>query len=153
MNILDLEEFEILEKYKSDEGDGYFKFVVKAKNEPMFCSKCGAFSDDGDEPFKLHDTRPRTVKDVDLRGAKVIIEIKQRRYNCPHCGERFTEFLESVAPDDKVTRRLWEHMGVDHNNYETPSDIEYMCNHIEYSWTEDCKCGNCGKMYSQSNGC
>lgn len=108
MNILDLEEFEILEKYKSEE---YYKFVVKAKNEPMFCSRCGAFSDDEDKPFKLHDTRPRTVKDVDLRGMKVILEIKQRRYNCPHCNERFTEFLESVAPDDKVTRRLWEHMG------------------------------------------
>lgn len=44
MNILDLEEFEILEKYKSEE---YYKFVVKAKDEPMFCSKCGAFADDG----------------------------------------------------------------------------------------------------------
>lgn len=108
MNILDLEEFEILEKYKSEE---YYKFVVKAKDEPMFCSKCGAFADDGDEPFKLHDTRVRTVKDVDLRGMKVIIEIKQRRYSCPHCGERFTEFLESVGRDDKVTMRLWEHMG------------------------------------------
>lgn len=72
MDILDLKEFEILEKYKSEE---YYKFVVKAKKEPFFCSKCGAFSSDDDEPFKLHDTRPRTVKDVDLRGMKVILEV------------------------------------------------------------------------------
>jgi len=113
MNILELEEFEILKTYKSDE---YYKFVVQAKNEPFMCTHCGCtYNLDGrlsnGKKFKKHDTRPRTVADVDFRGRKVIIEIHQRRYECPECGERFTEYLECVAPDDKVTRRLWEFMG------------------------------------------
>lgn len=67
-------------------------------------------------------------------------------YDCPHCGAEFGNH-----PNWGRTNKGGKI--VDHNNYETPSDIEFMCNHVGYSWTEDCKCGNCGEMYSQSNGC
>lgn len=39
------------------------------------------------------------------------------------------------------------------DKYETSIDIKNMCEVTCYSWTEDCKCSNCGEMYSQHNGC
>lgn len=114
MNMLELDEFNILEIWGDDR---YRKFVVEAKDAPILCTQCGSITGldgtfDG-KKFKLHDVRTRTVKDVDIRGKKVVIEIKQKRYRCPECNEIFTEFFESVARDDKVTIRLREHMGIE----------------------------------------
>jgi Transposase and inactivated derivatives len=62
--------------------------------------------------FKNHDTRKRVVKDVDsIDGKKVRIIINQRRYDCPFCKKRFSEYFEAVCRNDKVTVRLWERMG------------------------------------------
>ncbi|MGM0807546.1 MAG: ISL3 family transposase [Bacillota bacterium] len=109
MNLLGLEEFNILEGYDSEQ---YYKFVVEAKEEPFFCTLCGSFIEDGQQ-YKVHDKRPRTVADVDLRGKKVVLEIIQKRYKCPNCGDNFTEYFKSIARNDKVTQRLFKRMGED----------------------------------------
>lgn len=57
-------------------------------------------------------------------------------YWCPHCKQY------DFNKQDQVIDR-----------YETPSDIEFMCDNVEYSWTEDCKCSLCGGLYSRDNGC
>lgn len=116
MDILDLKEFKILQQFRNDEYK-YLKFVVEAKCEPFLCTKCGSIYDldgtfDG-KKFKKHDTRTRTVMDIDIRSYKVIIEIKQNRYDCPECGETFTEFFDCIEPNDKVTKRLWNQMGLE----------------------------------------
>jgi transposase len=110
MDVLNLEEFEVLEMHESEE---YYKFVAKSDlEEPYFCSHCMASPKDITQAvFKLHDTRKRTVADVDYRGKKVIIEVLQRRYNCSDCGKRFPEFFSEVSRNDKVTNRLWIEMG------------------------------------------
>ncbi|MDT0160457.1 MULTISPECIES: ISL3 family transposase [unclassified Bacillus (in: firmicutes)] len=109
MNVLGLEEFEVLEGYDSEE---YYKFVVEAKEPPVFCTLCGAFIEEGQQ-FKVHDKRPRSVADVDLRGKKVVIDIIQKRYKCPNCGDNFTEYFRSIARNDRVTQRLFKRMGED----------------------------------------
>lgn len=109
MDVLNLEEFEVLELHESED---YYKFVVKAEHDPYFCTHCMISPVDlGITEFKLHDTRKRTLADVDYRGKKVIIEVMQRRYNCSFCGKRFTEFFSEVSRNDKVTNRLWIEMG------------------------------------------
>lgn len=48
MNILGIDEFEILEGYDSEQ---YYKFVVEAKDTPIFCTKChatGSINEDGE---------------------------------------------------------------------------------------------------------
>lgn len=109
MNVLDLEEFEVLEGYDSEE---YYKFVVEAKEPPVFCTLCGSFIEESQQ-FKVHDKRPRSVADVDLRGKKVVIDIIQKRYKCPNCGDNFTEYFRSIARNDRVTQRLFKRMGED----------------------------------------
>ncbi|MCD3321618.1 ISL3 family transposase [Clostridium botulinum D/C] len=113
-NVLELEEFNIIHEYVDEENKTRL-FEVDVAQEPFLCTKCGSTYDldgtlDG-KKFKKHDTRIRTVRDLESRGYKIIIKINQRRYNCPECHERFTEFLECLAPNDKVTRRLFFHVG------------------------------------------
>lgn len=110
MNVLGLEEFNVLEGYDSEQ---YYKFVVEAKEPPHFCTLCGATNGLDDFQYKVHDKRKRTVADVDLRGKKVIIEIIQKRYKCPDCGDNFTEYFYSIARNDRVTQRLFKRMGED----------------------------------------
>jgi transposase len=106
---LGLKEFEIIQRYDSDD---YYKFAVRRNEEPFFCTLCMDFQPfDGSWKFKYHDTRKRTVIDERLRRKKVVLEVHQRRYNCPSCGGRFPEFIECISPFDKVTRRLWETLG------------------------------------------
>ncbi|MFR0045462.1 MAG: hypothetical protein ACLRWO_02965 [Clostridium butyricum] len=69
-------------------------------------------------------------------------------YDCPHCGA-----YHGYKIDDSGEPIYRLDKNVSHDIYETPSNIEFMCNHTGYSWTEDCECANCGKTYSQNNGC
>jgi transposase len=95
MDSLGIPEFEVMH---IDVNEEYIKFTVKAKTNPFVCTECGSFIKDADN-LKVHDTRPRIVADEDYRGKKVILEIQQRRFTCPHCRKRFTEVLRSVSPD------------------------------------------------------
>lgn len=68
-------------------------------------------------------------------------------YDCPYCGAYHGYKMNgNKCCYDKpcITNK---------DIYEIPNDIKFMCEHGEYSWTEDCKCANCGKMYSQNDGC
>lgn len=56
-------------------------------------------------------------------------------YTCPHC-QKHDGYMDKVL-----------------ESYETPEDIEYMCNKGGYSWTEDRRCNLCGGLYSLDNGC
>ena len=67
-------------------------------------------------------------------------------FNCSHCGAYHGYKMNGNEPDYSLEKKVVDH-------YEIPSDIEYMSNHVEYSWTEDCKCANCGELYSCHNGC
>ena len=91
-NVLDLEEFNILHEYVDNENK-IRKFEVDVKNELFLCTKCGTTYDlDGTfegKKFNKHDTRKRTVKDLKIRGYKIIIEINQRRYLCPDCRKPY----------------------------------------------------------------
>jgi len=108
---LGLKEFEIIQRYESED---YYKFEIKCKDEPFMCTECMHMTPlDGSWKFKLHDVRKRTVIDERLRRKKVVLEVHQRRYKCPECGKRFVEFMESLSPFDKVTRRLWFTLGED----------------------------------------
>ncbi|ODA39301.1 ISL3 family transposase [Desulfosporosinus sp. BG] len=107
MNVLELEEFNIIKEFRSEQ---YNKYVVEPIDKPTFCSKCGSIFKENAK-LKVHDVRTRKVADQDIRGMKVIIEIKQRRFYCPECGDTFTEIFKSIAPDDRITVRLRDCLG------------------------------------------
>lgn len=115
MNALDIDEFNILEIYNSEQ---YYKFVVELANEPIHCSICRGrargVNEDGERlrgVYKVKDKRTRTVKDIDLRGKRVVIEINYNRYFCPDCDGVFIDYMNSIEPNDKITLRLFDYMG------------------------------------------
>lgn len=115
-NVLELDELVVLHKW-IDEENKVKMYEVEAKEDPVLCSKCGYILDmdeNGDfitTKFKKHDTRERIIKDIAVRGYSTVLKLKQRRFICPECGDKFPEFLQCIAPNDKITRRLYYHLG------------------------------------------
>lgn len=115
-NVLELDELVVLHKWV-DEENKVKMYEVEAKEDPVLCSKCGCMLDvdeNGDiiyGKYKKHDTRERIIKDIAVRGYATVLKLKQRRFICPECGDRFPEFLHCIAPNDKITRRLYYHIG------------------------------------------
>lgn len=84
---------------------------------------------------------------------ELIIEFKEQAtykmaingFDCPHCGAAHGNHVNYGDTNNGRCKII--------DKYEIPIDVEFMHKHTGYSWTEDCKCGNCGKMYSRGNGC
>jgi transposase len=110
--VLNLPEFEVLLK---EQNDHFYRFTVEKKDLPYLCTKCGwiktdFFKSDRDMHFKVHQITPKTVADVSQHGKAVRVVINHKRYRCPACEKVFTEDLDSVERNDKVTKRLREHI-------------------------------------------
>ena len=53
---------------------------------------------------KVHDTREREVRDLEVSGRRTVLVWMRRRFSCGNCGERFLE--EHFEFDGRLTRRL-----------------------------------------------
>ena len=74
--------------------------AVKTRSHCEICPKCA-------KPAKtVYDHRSVKVQDEPLRRAKVILEIKKRRFWCKHCKKPFTEPIQGVLPKKRTTQRL-----------------------------------------------
>lgn len=108
MNCINLPEFRVI---KAEENEFDYRFTVETIEEPDFCPQCFYSTDspryDG-KPFIKHGIKDREVWDLDMHGKRVKLVIKQRRYKCPVCGGTFYELLNSVAPNAKITTRLYK---------------------------------------------
>lgn len=112
--MLNLPEFEIILK---EQNENYYRFTVEKKESPYMCTQCGCvqfiYEDEniGDNvEFKPHQIKERVVSDIAMHGKAVRIVIKHRRYRCSSCNGTFYEWLDSVERNDKVTKRLKDHM-------------------------------------------
>lgn len=54
----------------------------------------------------IHDNRHRTIKDTPIYGKKAIIHLKTTRYDCRHCGKRFTKETDLVPKKHTISKRL-----------------------------------------------
>src|SRR5215831_6246080 len=80
---LDLPEFEIVSQcIRADES---IEVQVRARKESEACPRCG------EESSKVHDSRKRVKRDVQLRGYQVYLILHKRRFRCARCRRPFTE--------------------------------------------------------------
>ena len=63
------------------------------------CPSCGQLTD------KVHDHRHQKVKDVPAFGSNVILDIRKRRYKCPHCSKNFFEKISFLPKPDYGMRQ------------------------------------------------
>ncbi len=59
------------------------------------CGFCGA---------RVHDTRRRKIRDLEVSGRAVTLVWHRRRFGCGNCGERFLE--DHCGFEGRMTRRL-----------------------------------------------
>ena len=62
------------------------------------CPHCGF------KCHKVHDTREREVRDLEVSGRATTLVWMRRRFSCGNCGERFLE--DHFEFDGRLTRRL-----------------------------------------------
>lgn len=127
-DALDLKGLTVIHEYV-DHDNRTRKFEANVTDEPILCPLCGSIYTEENsfscgQKFKKHDTRKRTFKDQEVRGYRIVVEINQRRYDCPECGGRFTEILECIEPNCKVTKRLFDFVGKEalNENFQTIAD-------------------------------
>jgi transposase len=109
--VLNIPEFKVIEQ---EQNEHFYRFTVERNEPPYMCTSCGWINrSDEDAPevaFRPHQVKERTVSDIAMHGKAVRIVIRHRRYKCPACGGTFYEWLNSVERNDKVTKRLKEHI-------------------------------------------
>ena len=95
---LDLPEFEILSQ---SQGPGEsIEVDVRAKQESAVCPRCG------EESSKVHDTRKRVKRDIQLRAYQVHLVVHKRRFRCETCAKPFTETDSACGKYQRTTQRF-----------------------------------------------
>src|SRR5260370_27244088 len=99
---LDLPEFEIVSQ--SMGADGSMEVQVRARKESEACPRCGEVSG------KVHDTRKRVKRDIQLRGYQVSLILHKRRFRCVTCRRPFTETDSACSRYQRTTERFRHHI-------------------------------------------
>jgi transposase len=100
---LELEGLRILKQ--EVQADGRIRVEVIGTNERGVCPHCGAIC------VKQHDVRPRSKRDVPLRGHRVELVLYKRRFWCLHCHKAFTESDSACGRRKRTTVRRREEIG------------------------------------------
>ena len=85
--------------------DGTIRIEVIGTNERASCPHCQNVC------VKRHDVRPRSKRDVPLRGHGVEVVLYKRRFWCLRCRKAFTEPDQACGPGKRTTLRLREVIG------------------------------------------
>lgn len=100
MDFLDLEGWTLTEKRLVD---GEFELEAEHAAEPNACSKCGVIG-----RLHRHGSRMTIYRDSPVRGCKVKLLAKVKRYRCRDCGGTFLQPLAGVLVERHMTQRCAE---------------------------------------------
>jgi transposase len=84
--------------------DGTIEVHVISPTESEVCPYCGVVSE------KIHDTRVRVKRDVDIRKHQVKIMLHKRRFRCSGCQRTFTESDAACGHRRRTTRQFRDHI-------------------------------------------
>lgn len=68
------------------------------------CPVCGL------ETSAVHDRRKQPIKDLSIRGKRLILVLIKRRFRCQHCKKVFAEIYDAIDRYQRMTKRLIEHI-------------------------------------------
>ncbi len=97
--LLGLWEF-VVESYDIDEARQESIFHCRICFDYGICPRCRNVSGN------IHQTKHRSVRDMMCFGRIVYLTFDIRRFRCPKCHKVFTESLDSIAPNQRNTRRF-----------------------------------------------
>lgn len=87
----------IIEEDIPASGTSYRTVTIKQCPTARTCPEC-----DYIHLSKKGHTKPRTIRDVDKAGNKVIINARLQNYQCKDCGKTFTGQLPSCVPEGHI---------------------------------------------------
>lgn len=86
------------------DGIGYTAFHAEKVSEMEVCPRCATPS------TSVYDSRIVTIKDAPVRGRRVKLFIKKRRFRCRVCKRPFTEPVSGISKGRRYTQRYREHL-------------------------------------------
>src|SRR5256885_15064569 len=99
---IDLPEFEIVSQCM--QADGSIEVQVRARKESQACPRCG------EESSKVHDSRKRVKRDIQLGEYQVYLIVHKRRFRCARCQRPFTETDSACGRYKRTTQRFRHHV-------------------------------------------
>ena len=91
----------ILKNIEEDDQEITIEFELQQMEH--ICPACGAATS------RVHDYHNRTIRDLDLRGKRVTLHYRRRRYLCLECGKKFAEKCSFAGRYQRFTHRLTAH--------------------------------------------
>lgn len=79
--------------------DGIRLYVQQTGYRPV-CPVCGSCC------YHVHEKKERAVQDAPIHNQPTTLLITQHRYKCADCGKRYTELLNGIEENAKITNRL-----------------------------------------------
>ena len=90
----------MVESYAIDEARQVSRFYCRIHFDCGVCPRCRNVSKD------IHQYDDRSVRDMGCFERKVYLVFRIRRFRCPKCHKVFTESLDSIATNQRCTRRF-----------------------------------------------
>lgn len=103
MDAINLPNFAVINTQEAED----LKISVEYKLFPTTCEKCKSRS----ATFKRHDSREHWYIDFPIRGKRVKLCVKHRRFRCSECGAVFFEALPGIDVKRDMTKRLVDWIG------------------------------------------
>ena len=97
--LLGLREF-VVESYDVDDTKQESRFYCRIQLDYAICSRCQSVSGD------IHQYKTRRVRDMSCFDHRVYLVFSIRRFRCPKCHKVFTESMDSIATNQRYTRRF-----------------------------------------------
>ena len=103
--LLDLPQFAVVGYRVEQRGEQEILHLYCVhRNEVAICPRCREIS------TKVHDSKERCVRDLDIWGKCTFLHFTTRRFDCEHCGRPFTEKLACVDRQRRHTRRFEQYI-------------------------------------------
>ena len=97
--LLDMEDV-VLKTIREDAQEIIIEIELVQKEQ--LCPACGAATS------RVHDYHIRVIRDLNLRGKRVTLRYRRRRYLCPACRKKFAERCSFAGRYQRFTHRVTE---------------------------------------------
>ena len=104
-----------------EETEDFIKVSIELERKPHTCPCCGK------QTQQIHDYRQQTIKDLPIRKKTLFLQLRKRRYHCPHCGKHFPEENTFLMRYQRMSKSLREYIITCFSQLRSASSIAREC--------------------------
>ncbi|MEG1705413.1 MAG: transposase family protein [Clostridia bacterium] len=84
------------------ESENSFTFHIETTSKTHICPSCHH------ETSKIHDYRNQIIQHGSFNNTIIFLDLKKRRYECPHCSKRFYEDYSFIQKFFRKSNNLFD---------------------------------------------